>query len=442
MSKANYVPLSLFLKEREDRYSPEQANELKLRRIEKIDFSGKIHLADGKTTRTGMILVRKGDLIVSGINVEKGAIAVYRGEEDVLATIHYSSYSFDEHIVDVKYFEWFLRSTPFRGIINSSTRGGIKTELKSKGFLSLLVPLPNLDMQVAARTKLDSVANEIREIIDLGQENEEYVQKLRQQILQEAISGNLVPQDPNDEPASELLAKIKTEKERQIREGKVKKEIPLPSITREEIPFSLPKGWDWAKLGNITLRVQDGTHSSPKNQYKEPSPNRYLYITSKNIKETGVDTSTASYIDAEVHRALSKRCKPELSDILMIKDGAITGRVTLNDIKEEFTMLSSVALIRTDRTNIENRFLLYYLRSPTGFEQVTGRMTGSAITRIILKRIKNTIVPLPPLSEQRRIVRKVDQLMELCDELEERITKGEKNSEFLMEAVLKEVFAL
>jgi len=124
----------------------------------------------------------------------------------------------------------------------------------------------------------------------------------------------------------------------------------------------------------------------------------------------------------------------------MIKDGAITGRVTINNIDEPFTLLSSVALIKTGNTNIHNVYLMHYLRSPVGFEHVTGRMSGSAITRIILEKIKKTVIPLPPLNEQKRIAQKVNQLMTLCDQLESQVKDNQKHSEALMNAVLREAF--
>ena len=112
--------ISTFLKERENRFKPDKANELSLKRLQKIDFSGNMHLLDNKKTNTNMILIKSGDLVISGINVEKGAVAVYQGDEDILATIHYSSYEFDRSKIDINYFKWFLKSDAFRKVIQIS----------------------------------------------------------------------------------------------------------------------------------------------------------------------------------------------------------------------------------------------------------------------------------------------------------------------------------
>src|SRR3989344_1992800 len=242
--------ISSFLKERQSRIKPAEANKMGLKRLNKIDFSGKMHIVD-KPTNTDMILIKSGDLVISGINVEKGAVAVYQGKEDVLATIHYSSYEFDEAKIDIEYFKTFLRSKAFRETINSQIRGGIKTELKAKNFLPLEINLPNLEDQIRIRNKINSSSGIISELSTINNSNESYISKLRQQILQEAVQGRLVRQDPKDEPASELLKKIQKEKEKLIKEGKIKKGKDLAKISEDEIPYELPRGWEWCRLGDI-----------------------------------------------------------------------------------------------------------------------------------------------------------------------------------------------
>ena len=247
------VTIGSFLRERPDRIEPNQANFLGLKRIEKIDFSGNIYLADNTSTRTNMILVRPGDLVISGINVAKGALAVYEGKEDVLATIHYSSYEFDKSVIDIEYLKWFLISNKFMNILKEQVGGGIKTELKPKKFLSLKIKLPDINLQKEIAKKINNVYDEIELLKVTNEENYELISKLRQSILQEAVQGKLVPQDPNDEPASVLLERIKEEKERLIKEGKIKKEKPLPPISEDEIPYELPEGWEWVRLGEIAI---------------------------------------------------------------------------------------------------------------------------------------------------------------------------------------------
>lgn len=139
MSEFKKTKLSEILVPYENIFSPDEANQLNLKRIKKIDFQGNIHLAEDVQTKTKMVLIKTGMLVISGINVSKGAITVYEGEEDVMATIHYSAYSYDKDRINPIYLRYLFQSTLFLNSVKSLTRGGIKTEIKSKDLLSLEV---------------------------------------------------------------------------------------------------------------------------------------------------------------------------------------------------------------------------------------------------------------------------------------------------------------
>ena len=146
MGEWKSVKISQFLKEREGRYDPGDEAVQGLKRLNKIDFSGEIHLS-GKGSKTDMIIVEPGDLVISGINVSKGALAVYRGDEPITATIHYSSYAFDERQIDIDYFKRFVRSQSFVQTLKDQVKGGIKIEIKPKHFLPLEIHLPDIESQ-------------------------------------------------------------------------------------------------------------------------------------------------------------------------------------------------------------------------------------------------------------------------------------------------------
>ena len=236
------------------------------------------------------------------------------------------------------------------------------------------------------------------------------IKSLKDKILQLAIQGKLVPQDENDESASVLLEKIKAEKEQLIKNKVIKKEKPLPEISDEEKSFDLPKGWEFSKIGNLAIKVTDGTHHSPKRNKK----GEYMYVTAKDIKDSGVDTSCVTYVSKEIHEPIYARCNVNKGDVLITKDGKI-GTVTVNQINEQFSLLSSVGLIKT---NIYNWYLVYAIRSPFVQSQIVNTTKGSAIRRITITTINNLIIPIPPLEEQKRIVAKLDELFELIDELD------------------------
>ena len=242
---------------------------------------------------------------------------------------------------------------------------------------------------------------------------------LRQKILDLAIHGKLVPQDPNDEPASVLLERIRAEKERLIKEGKIKKgKKSAKTSDKPHYPFELPKGWVWCYITDVTNKITDGTHNSPINTPKGD----FKYITAKNIKAHGIELNNISYVSKNIHNEIYARCNPEKGDILYIKDGATTGVVTLNNLDEQFSLLSSVALIKPNKY-ISNKYLLYYLQSPLCYDSVRGSMKGVGITRITLKQIEKWELPLPPLSEQERIVCQIENWLSLIDTIE----KGKEN---------------
>jgi type I restriction enzyme S subunit len=239
------------------------------------------------------------------------------------------------------------------------------------------------------------------------------VDRIRRFILDLAVRGKLVPQDPTDEPASELLKRVADEKARLIGVGTIKRVRPRTDTENAAGPFELPRGWQWVQLGDIVTKLTDGTHHSPPN---EPSGD-FRYITAKNIKEEGISLTDVTFVSREIHEEIYSRCNPEKGDILYIKDGATTGVVTINNLDEPFSMLSSVALLKFPSC-VFNRLVVAFLRSPFFYDQMRGFMKGAAITRVTLKRMAPALIALPPLSEQYRLVDKIDELMALCDLLE------------------------
>jgi len=160
------IPLGKVLKEREELPSSEDLVSGRVRIVSKIGFKeGKIELRDDGETKTKMILIRPGDLVVSGINAAKGAIAIYGEENEGLAaaTIHYGSYIPDKNKVDVRYLWWLLRSQIFKDILLQHVPGGIKTELKANRFLPIPVPLPLLDEQRKILARIENLTNQIDE---------------------------------------------------------------------------------------------------------------------------------------------------------------------------------------------------------------------------------------------------------------------------------------
>lgn len=181
----------------------------------------------------------------------------------------------------------------------------------------------------------------------------------------------------------------------------------------DEIPFELPEGWEWCRLTSICFKITDGTHHSPENYAK----GEYMYVTAKNIKREGISLDEITYVSADVHKEIFSRCNPEFGDILYIKDGATSGIVTVNNLHNEFSLLSSVALLKP-ASEIESWYMCYSMQSSYFYNTTQGDMKGVGITRITLNKLTTRLIPLPPLSEQKKIVFKINGVSKFVNTIE------------------------
>ena len=194
--------------------------------------------------------------------------------------------------------------------------------------------------------------------------------------------------------------------------------------------------WEKKRLEDICDKIVDGTHNSPTNT----RTGDYQYITAKNIKPTGIDLSDITYVTKEIHQSIYSRCNPEKGDVLLIKDGATTGIAVVNELEYEFSLLSSVALLKPNKNILNSYCLAYLLNSDQTYKQFRAKMEGAAITRLTLVKIKNFEIPLPPLEEQKRIVAHLDSLSENVHQLEEIYTKQLADYDELKQSLLQKAF--
>ncbi|MCP5162426.1 MAG: restriction endonuclease subunit S [Hahellaceae bacterium] len=208
----------------------------------------------------------------------------------------------------------------------------------------------------------------------------------------------------------------------------------------EQVQYTLKDNWAWKTLDDVSEKITDGTHHSPKVQHSEWEPGRFKYITSKNIKNNGMKLDDISYIDQDIHDEIYARCPPEIEDQLLTKDGAMTGTCCLNELNEPFSLLSSVALIKQKRSIILPKYLNYYLQSHVGQNFLLGDISGAAITRTNIKKLKSTPVPLAPYLEQQRIVEKLDALLTRIDTAIEHLQESVTLADALSKNGLSEIF--
>ena len=285
--------------------------------------------------------------------------------------------------------------------------GSAQPKLNQDRMNKIPVPLPPLAEQKRIVERVEEIFRLLDTIDEAQEKYSADAASLRSKLITAGIQGKLTQQLPSDGTAEELYQQIQAEKQKLISEGKLKKEKPLPPIKPEEIPFEIPQNWKWVRMNEISAKITDGTHHSPINT----ESGDFMYVTAKNIKDNGVDLSNITYVSQEVHDEIFSRCNPELNDVLLIKDGATTGVVTVNNISEPFSLLSSVALIKPVQTLVDPWYIAYVLRSELFYKTIRAQMTGTGITRIVLRQIEPFIVPLPPLAEQKRIAETLEKVL-------------------------------
>jgi len=383
------VPLREVLTERQETPSDYALASGQISIIAKIGFNdGKIQLRNDGQTKTKMILIRPGDLVISGINAAKGAVSIY-GEENanpIAATIHYSSYLPDKDKIDIRYLWWLLRSGKFRDLLLEYVPGGIKTELKAKRFLPVPIPLPPLDEQRRIVARIEELTAKIEE-----------AQKLRRQAAAE-------------------------------------EEALLPAYLGNVFK-SLATQYGTKKLGDLSSQVTDGPHKTP-NYFLDGIP----FVTVKNMVTGKLDFSNVNYILPEDHVGFSKRCKPEKGDVLYSKDGATRGNPCLVDTDIEFNIFVSVALIKPIRNMLDGDYLCYVLMSRWIKDRMLDKSRGDMIPHIVLSEIRDFPMPQPPLDEQRRIVARLDELQAKVDALKKYQVRTAEELDALLPSVLDRAF--
>ena len=321
------------------------------------------------------------------------------------------------------------------------SKGAIKGKtLNSSSLHSLLIPLPPLEEQKRIVARIEELMPLVEQYdkahSELTRLNDQLPEQLKKSILQEAIQGKLVPQDPTDEPASELLERIRTEKAQLIKEGKMKKGQPTSHIYRDdegsyyekvgtkdpvcinhEIPFDLPASWEWCRLSDIAVYIQRG--KSPKYSLIK----KYPVVAQKCNQWDGFLIDKAKFIDP----ATLSKYTPErfLQDEDLMWNS--TGLGTLGRMAVYYTALnpyelavadSHVTVIRLLKSCVDPSFCYFYFINPTVQSVIENMSDGSTKQReLSTTTVRNFLVPLPPLEEQKRIVARIEELMPRIDKL-------------------------
>lgn len=376
---------------------------------------------------------KKGSFIYSRLSVHNGAFGIVPIElEGALLTSEMPIFDISDRILP-EFLIYSLQLPTFKFQLEQLTKGVGRTRVKEANFLSLSIDLPSIEDQkeivnsfIIYEDKSASISTELTHQLTL-------VKKLRQQLLQDAVQGKLVEQNKKDEPASELLKKIKTEKDKLIAEKKLKKQKELPPIKPEEIPFEIPENWVWCRLGEVGKITGGGTPSmaneeywngnipwvSPKDMWTDFVTDTEMKVTPKGINESSTNLIPVGSLLIVGRSGILKRKLP----------------VAINSVECTVNQDMKVIIPHLIEMNRFLQFMFWGLESIILKEYVKFGMTVHSLK---YNEFSQMPIPLPPLAEQNRIVQKLDELMQYCNNLEASIKQSESQNEKLLQQILRE----
>ena len=368
--------------------------------------------------------LNKGDLLIcEGGDV--GRSAVWDRDEEMYYQNALHRVRFYGNI-EPRFFQLLMESYKGAKILDNYSKGMTIKHLVQNSLNSIYFPLPPLAEQRRIVEKIKQLTPYLKKYGSvetiLPNLNLAFPDDLKKSILQYAVQGKLVPQDPADEPASVLLERIRTEKEQLVKEGKIKRDKHESVIFRrdnsyyekvdgiercidDELPFEIPESWEWARIKSC-MDVRDGTHDTPK--YVEHG---IPLITSKNLSNGYLDFSTAKFISIEDHLSIKQRSKVDDGDILFAMIGSI-GNPVLYRGSQEFS-IKNMALFKKISDEIIMDYVYIFLRYAQTYMKKDA--TGGVQAFVSLNYLRNYLIPVPPQNEQIRIC---NAIIKLCKKID------------------------
>lgn len=357
-----------------------------------------------------------GDVLIAMYGATIGKVAI----AGIELTTNQACCACTPYQVYNKYLLYYLMASKQRFI--ELGEGGAQPNISREKIVSFPFPLPPLAEQKRIVAKIEELLPKVEEYGKaqeaLDKLNEELPERLKKSILQEAIEGRLVPQDPNDEPASVLLDKIRKEKARLVKEGKIKKkDLDETPIEEDEIPFEIPGNWAWVRLEDITVYISRG--KSPV--YSDIM--KYPIVAQKCNQWSGFSLEKAKFADPKTIDKYAEERLLRDGDLLWNSTGLGTlGRMAIYDSSlNQYGWAvadSHVTVIRTLPTFCDYKYLFYYFSSAQVQNVIEDKSDGSTKQKELYQEtVKKYEVPFPPIAEQKRIVAKIEELFKEIDKL-------------------------
>ena len=356
-------------------------------------------------------LASEGDIFFTSVG-SLGRSCIYDGSLNICFQRSVS-------VITAQIYNWYLKrcldSPYFQNMIYAEAKGTAQKGFYLKQLSNSLIPLPPLNEQHRIADKVSTFFAQLDAIDKAYEEYRELQQAMKAKLLDLAIYGKLTDQRDEDGDARDLFQDIQEEKQRLIAEKKIKKEKPLPEIEADEIPFEIPTNWMWVKLGDLGAPIQypfaDGPFGSNLKKEHYTTNREVRIIQLSNIGENGWRDENVKYTTFE-HLKLISRSEVYPGDIVIAKMMP-AGRAIIVPDKDPKYVLSSDAVKFVPNKHLYLPFVIHCINSPVFQNQVTANVQGTTRKRTSLSKLKNCLLPIPPLAEQKRIVAKLDELLPL-----------------------------
>ena len=388
-------------------------------------------------------IVKKNYFAYNPMRVNVGSIGIAENENQTgIISPDYVVFSCSKEIYP-KFLFHILKSDFGLDLIRQNTTGTVRQRLYFKNLAEIELSLPPYEKQITLVKLIDKVKDLI-ELLNTG-DDKHSIKALRQSILQEAVQGQLTAvwrqQNPNVEPASELLRRIREEKKQLIAEGKLKKQKPLPPVTEEEMPFALPEGWVWCRLGELALYSEAGKSLKCNERRIENGEWGIIKVSAVSWDEFKQDEN--KFLSDETPSDIS--AKVEIGDFLISRANTselvgksvvvetLSKNLLLSDKTIRFRFASSVSIDYINLVNNGAEARAYYAEKGTG--------SSPSMKNITREQMNKLIIPLPPLPEQQAIVTRVESLLGRVSALSAESERQRSWAEGLLQAALREAMA-
>ncbi|AXT55390.1 restriction endonuclease subunit S [Aquimarina sp. AD1] len=380
---------------------------------------------------------KAGQFVYGKQNLHKGAFGIVPEELDGFeSSLDIPAFDIDESC----YPEWifyFFKKGDFYLKLETLAKGVGSKRIHPKKIYDLDIFLPSKEEQKKVLEEIEKAEANNQELVNEILSQEENLTKLRQSILQDAVQGKLTKEwrekNPKAEPASELLKKVKAEKEQLIKEKKIRRDNSKDTIIKDNCNWTLSGFWSTAKLYDVFSFI-DYRGKTPQKSHKGKR-----LITAKNIRFGYIQNNPIEYVDDEFYKKWMTRGFPKKGDILFVTEGHTMGFAAIIDLNFDFALAQRTICFQPYLDSINTSFFFYLILSNQFQKIVFDNQTGSAAKGLKSSKLKKFPIPIPPLEEQNAIVEKVNQLLANCDKLEQEIKASKTNAEKLMQSVLSEL---